>query len=531
MTPATEKNIRFCIKTDNPAATEMLRFYLKSDDYEIRQKAFEGIFFKQEPGIFAELFRLIRENEEMWMKIPFLTPARLGKILDSIIRGNDWEQTRTACEMAVRYKVYESLPAISTLLEVPKPEYVSLSAETTLQLAECFYESLAAAVSSLELRNMDRQREWIAAQMEVPVRKYGIHGRDEFVRAYLMVAKRGYTFLNGVLDDIHSQVCKLMIKLLRESEGGSYYRLLLSYIGDANTPQIINNVLTEKDNKSFVQYLLKWISDAPSQSMKDALKRFNRFSWIRTDNTGLADLIEGLEACFVQLVAHATLPREITLAMFEFILQSSSVEGKRAVMTVIRSFSGDDVNRILLAVASDSDPVVCSKILKILKNRNVKEAVQVIMQNVEHPDPLVRRTIYELMPEFRIENFLQKMGQISPYTAGIIGKIVLNVDPHVHKRISEDIASATPLRRRVAMETLQCMGICGEYEEQIVHLLENDDEVPVRVAACKALGDVVTQNSVQTLTWASHDRNLMVQRAAVESLEKLHHSLYAQSET
>lgn len=521
MTPAAEKTIRFCSKTENSAAIDLLRILLKSDDREIRDKAFEGLYFKKSPEISHELCLLILEDQEKWTRMPFLTPERFSRLIDTIIRGNDLEMAKSACAVVVRYQLYESLPAINSLLERPNPDWIALSTETSLKLATSFYEILASASSSLELRNMDRRREWFASQLEDPVRKFGIHRREEPIKAFLLVTKKDYPLLTSVLDDVHSQACKTIVRLLKESEGGSYYRLLLSYIGDTNAPQIINNILAEKSDKNFVQYLLKWITNAPSQTMRDALKRFNSFSWVRPDNPELADLIEGQEDCFVQLIANTTLPRETTLAMFEFIFKHSSVAGKRTAATLIRSFSGEDVNRILLQAAYDSDPEVCSKIMKIMKTRNIKEADQVIMKNVEHPDPMVRQTIYELMPEFRIENYLQKIGQISENSASLLGRIILNVDPNVRKRLNEDIASAIPFRRRVAIDTIRNMNICEEYEEKLIHILEHDDEVDVRISACMALGNILTGQSVQSLTWASNDRNLTVQRAARQSLEKL----------
>jgi len=528
MTPTTEKNIRFCRKTDNPAAIDLLHFYLEHYDREVREQAFEGLFFKKAPERMSELFGLIHKDERKWISLKFLTSERLSRIVEVILRGNDIDMAQFACSLIVRHKLYETIPVLNSLLERPKPEWIELSATTTLQLAERFYEELAAAKSGLELRNMDRRRQWFAAQLEETVRKFSIHHREEPIKALLLVAQKNYPLLTNIFDDVHSKACKTAIRLLRESKGGGFYRLLFSYLGDVETPQIINEILFQKDEKNFVQYLLKYVTPSPTPTMKDALKRFTKFSWIQPDNIKLADLVKGEEASFIQLVVNASLPREIVLAMFEFIFRSNSVEGKRIAAMAIRTFSGEDVNRILILAASDADPVVCSTIIRIIKSRNLKEADQIIMQNVDRPDSLVRQTIYELMPEFRVENYLQRISQIPDEVATLLGRIVLTVDPNVQRRLDEDIASAVPHRRRIAIDAIRFMNIGENYENKLITILEKDDEVNVRVAACMALGKVLTPTAYQTLQWAFRDRNVMVQRAAAESLESLQDSYHFQ---
>ena len=528
MLPHFEKTIRILTKSPNPSSVDLLRFLLDNLERDVREKAFEGLYMKKNPEIILELFHLVSQNESQWWEVTFLTPERMSRLAEEAIRSDDFELVKLGCDMAIRNNLYETLPAISAMLEVPRPDWGDLSAGTLLKLATCFYNELANAASDLDRRNMDRRREWFAAQLEDPVRRYPIHGRIEPVKAFLLVVKKNNPFLLNLFGDVHSQVCKTVIDLLQNSEEVGYYRLLLGFIDDANAPPVLDLILTAKTDKKFVNYLLRVVGDNPSQTTKDALKRFKAFSWIISGNEAIPDLIAGEEASFVQLIAHATLPRETTLAMFDLIFKLPSVKGRLAAIKAIRAFNGDDVNRILVAAANDSDPEVCSEAFRVMKAKRVREVDQIIMQKYDHPSAMVRDTIYELMPEFRIETFFQKIGQVTDNMARIIGRIVRRIDPNVQKRINEEISSAIPVRRRMAIDAAVYTNLAPEYEETLTHIAENDDEVEVRIAACMALAHVLTNDSWQTLQQVATSHNLAIQQAGVEALKNWQKNLEQQ---
>ena len=519
MQPHIEKTVRFLNKSTNPSSEDLLRFLLNDLEKEVREKAFEGLYLKRTPAILLELFHLVTQNEEQWKRADFLTPERMSRLTEEAIRGGDFELVKHGCDVAVRNNLYETLPAINAMLEVPRPEWAELSAETVLKLGTCFYNELADATSEVERRNMDRRREWFASQLEDGVKRYSIHRRLEPIKAYLLVAKKGYPFLLSALADVHSQVCKTIVDLLQNNEEGSYYRLLLSFVDDANSPPVIDLILASKREPKFVRYLLKMVGPNPAQITKDALKRFKEFSWIAPGNEQeIIELIAGEEVSFVQLLANTTLPRETALAMFELVFSLPSVEARRAAVKALRAFNGDDANRILIAAADDPDPVVCSDVLRLLKAKRVKEVDQLIMQNYDRPSDIIRETIYELMPEFRIETFFQRLDQMTENMANILGRVVRSVDPNVRGRISQEVGSAIPVRRRIAINTMRYTKLAPEYEETLIDVFDNDNDNDVRIAACLALGQVLTVDAFQTLQRATSSTNLALQRAGTEAI-------------
>ncbi|MDR1382821.1 MAG: HEAT repeat domain-containing protein [Planctomycetaceae bacterium] len=517
MTPFLEKTIRFLANSANPLSIELLQFLLGSSDCDTREKAFTGLYLKNSPEILLQLFGKIRDSEKEWLALPFLTPERMSKIIEPTFQSNNYELTEYACQFAVRNKLYESIKSITLLFKVHHPKWIQMAAQAILQLAESFYSDLADAPSETARRNMDRRREWFASQLEDTVRQFGTHGCIEPIKAYLLVAKKNYPFLINTLNDIHSKVCKTIIDLLQNQEETRFYRLLLSFLDDISSPAIVDIILTSKQEQKFVSSLLQMIGTNPSQQTRSALKRFLDFGWIHSDNEKLPDLIAGLEENFVQLIANSGLPRNTSLAMFDFIFRLPSVEGRRAAIKAIRGFHGEDVKNILIEAVEDSDPQVCSEALRLMKNRKISKVDQIILQKVYHPSELVRHTIYQLTPEFHIENFFRNVGQMTESTASAFGKIVRSIDPNTRKHISQEIQSSIPVRRKVAMDVIRYTGLTEEYEDTLITLAENDDETDLRIDAYWMLANIFSADSYQTLQKAERDRNPLVQQAAIQA--------------
>jgi len=207
-----------------------------------------------------------------------------------------------------------------------------------------------------------------------------------------------------------------------------------------------------------------------------------------------------------------------------------SEEGRRAAIKAIRKFHGDDVKEILVQAAEDADPQVKSDAIRLMKLRKMPEAAQVMLQKVNHPSELVRQTIYKMTPEFHIETFFQKVGQMPQKMAWSLGKVIRNVDPNTRKQISQEIKSSISHRRKTAMDVIRYTGLEEEYEETLIDIAENDEEAGLRIEACGMLAHIFSVDSYQTLQRAGHDRNPLVQQAAFHAADNWREAVILQHE-
>ena len=515
-----DKTVKFLGRSDNPAAGDILRFLLDDPDWKTKSLAFDALFLKKDPAISLELFSRFLLNEEDWLNTEAINPDRLARLADSAIRNNDLQLIQLAINLILKHRIYDGLKSILPLLDSPREDIATLAASSAYALAEKFYEELAACTSPVEVRNMDRRREWLSTELDDPVRRFGVHGMVEPIKAFLIVTKKDYPSFLGVMTDQHSQAVKTILDLLENGEHGGYIRLLLSFVEDADSLPLIDIIIAKRSDVRFVRNLLTVIGPQPSQNTKQALKRFKDFAWLKLDHPDLPEMINGLEPGFVQLITNISLPRERTIEMLRYVFTHCSPDGRRTAAEVLRAFTGDDFNAFILETVDDEDPVVCSTILKLIKSRGFKEADQVLMRCVDRPEPEVLQTIYDLMPDFHIESYLQKVEQLPEPTAKALGRIVRKVDAGTDKMLSTEIGSTTPIRRVSTIHSIQHMGLGKEYQDNLIQIVQEDEEMNVRIAACEALSTVLTIEAIRTLKEATQERAFALRNAANEAVEK-----------
>lgn len=519
MTATFEKTLRFLSQTENPAAKDILRVLLDDPDWQVRTKAFDVLYLKMDQDLHVELLLHFLKDEERWLETSVVHPDRLARLADAAIRTQDEKLMNLAVNVLLNHRIYDGLKSLVPLLESPREDIAVLGATSIYCLAMSFYQELAACTSAVELRNFDRRREWFSEELEDAVRRFGVHGMTEPLQAFLIVTRKDYPSFLGVMADHHSLACKTILNFLETGDHGGYLRLLLSFIEDTGAPPQIDLIIAKRQDTRFIRYLLEVIGPQPSPTLKQALKRFKEFTWMNPDNPELLETIKGLEPNFVQLMMNISLPRERLIEMLRYVFAHCSPEGRRAAAESFRLLGGDDFNVVMLEAVNDPDPIVCSTILRQIKNRGLKEADQVIMQCVERPEPEVLRTIYELVSDFHIESYLQKVEQLPDPLARALGKIVKKVDPNMEKVLQTELASTAPVRRMAAIDAIRYTDLGHEFQDYLCNALQTDDETKVRIAACKALSCVLTVEAVQHLKAATEERSFAIREAALEAVQ------------
>ncbi|HBT76035.1 MAG TPA: hypothetical protein DEB39_03720 [Planctomycetaceae bacterium] len=520
MTAFIEKTIKYLVKTDDPAAIALLRPLLDDADVTLRGLAFEAFYLKKNPDLFLELFDRYAADPEAWKPCPQITHDRLGKVVLAAIRSEDKGRMALAKQMVSEHKIYEAMSAFVPLIESADAETARYGAEGVQMLGEMFYKDLSDAPSAVARANLDRQRLWLATELDGVVKRYGMHGMLEPLRAMLMVAKKDYETFQTVTKDIHSAASKKVMEILTEEDHPGFYRLLLSFVDDSDSPPTVDVILAAKTEPLFVRYMLKVIGDSPSDNAKKALKRFTSFAWLTPRNPDLTELIAEQEVPFVRLITNMSLPREQLLATFRRVMKDGNETVRRAVAEALRQYPGDDFNALVMEVLDDPDATVCSHLLRIVKSRNFKGADDIITRFVARQNPEINKTIFDLMPDFRIDSFLSRMGQYAEHKAYTLGNVVRNVDPSTAKVLENEVSSFVALRRQIACDAIRYTGMGGNFLAQLCRIAEADDEANTRIAALHSLADILVKEAIVALQDAMQDKSFVIREAATASAQK-----------
>jgi HEAT repeat protein len=512
MTLFQEKTIKFIGKSENPAANEILQKLLAHTDTDFRKLAFNALYLKKVPALYVILFKQFQKDEEYWGKPGMIPSERLAKIADAALRDVSKQYRDTAAEMAMKYKLHEILPTVILFIEAQDQHLAELMRKTLLSLAESFYNDIMEAPPG-ERRNFDRKRDWFVSQLDGPIKRYSMNGIEEVVQSLLIVTKKDFDLMKLVAADHRSEVAKKMSEFLRTGTHRSYFRLLLNYVDDPDSPATMDVILSERSDALFVRKLLEYVGRDPSPEFREALKRFQNLAWFTAENPELPALVEGLEPNAVQLLQSVSFPKDRAIRLYRFFLERPSVESRRSAAESVRWLLGEDVNRMLLKFVDNSDPQTTAILFKLLKSREVPGIEEILPALIERPDTLIRQAIYEMMPELHVETFASRISQMTPMTAQKMGRYVRLVDPNTYKIIDNDIKSPIPIRRSAACRVAMVTGYAKEFLPQIIEIAERDDEMSVRLSAIAALSTVLVKEALATLKNLTTDRSTDIRDA------------------
>ena len=518
MTVFQEKTIKFIGKSANPAANDILVQLLSHHDTDFRKLAFNALYLKKVPELNVFLFKQFVDNEEFWGKPGVLSGERLAKIVDSAMRDASGKHRQVAAEITMKYKLYEMLPTVVLYLESPDKQLVETMRRVLLHLAESFYNDIMDAPAA-ERRNFDRKREWFVLQLDAPIKRYSVNQIDEVIQSLLIVTKKEFDTMRLVTADHRSALAKKMGEFLRKGTHRSYFRILLNYLDDSNSPAVIDAILSERSDVLFARKLLEYVGPDPSLEFRSALKRFQDIAWFNASNPELPDLVEGLERNAVQLLQSVSFSKERVIRLYCFFLERPSVESRRAAAESVRWLVGEEINRMLLNFVDNSDSQTAAILFRLLKSRNVPGIDDIFPKLIERPDSIIRQAIYEMIPELHVESFASRIGQMTPMTAQTTGRYVRLVDPNTYKVIDDDIKSPIPIRRASACKVAAVTGYAKEFLPRIIEIAEQDDEVSVRLAAISALSTILMKDALETLKYLMGDRSTDI-RDAVEKAVK-----------
>jgi hypothetical protein len=516
MSEFIKRTIKFLGKSHNPSAIEVLLPLLDSVDERIRYLTFDALYLKKHTYLYTKLFEHFIANEAMWTKI---TGERLTRITDAALRSGDVNLRGVAADAVLRYKLYEVLPFIVNGLESADETMSNLTRSMLMQLSEFFYNDLAQCPSEIDRRNLDRRRDWFVQQLDVPIKRYAINKIDEVIRSLLIVTKKDYDPLRTVVGDHRSAACQRASELLLNGTHGSYIRLLLSFFGDSESPAVIDELLSSRSDKVFVQRMLEVVGLNPTDMMKDCLKRFKSFDWLDPDNPQLMDLISERETQTIQLVQYSGMTKDHKLRLYRFFMKHSPPEARRAAVEAMRYVIGDDVNSLLLDSINDPDATTCAMIFRLLKSRDVREVDQYFSQLVERDEEEIRKAIYDTIPELHIELFKSRIIQMSPETAKILGRYVRKVDPFTLKVLNDDIMSPIAIRRHTACMAAAVTGYADTFQDRIIEIALRDDDNHTRVAAIHALSVVMTKDAVTVIQSMLNEHSISIRDAAAVALK------------
>ena len=527
MNAGLKATFQFLAKTENRAADDVLVAGLDSPHRMIRDQALRATLTRTSPEGHREVFRRLSTFDEKSRKIISQRAERILEVVSEAAQNPDEATCASACDAIVSFRMYDALPALVAVLEMPGNPNVTATARTILKLTELFYSELCALDDQPQRRDLDTLRKHLTVGLEQATRKYHVHKRFEVVLAFLLVAKQQNIMLRQILRAPDDRSHQAVVKMLSDSSRGGLIRLLLSFLEDPQLPLVVRKIISSRTDQKFVENLLEKVGPKPSKTMADRLDQFDQLEWASPGNSLLKRLDDQYQYNAVNLIMSTSVDRQKVLETVGYLLQEGNPGGRRAAARALAEFDGPEATELALNALNDEDPEVRAHILRQLRPRKVPGAMSLLFRMVGDSSDEVRRALREALPEFTFRQFLANFEYLADELQPVAGHLVRQIDEEAVEQLNTEIASPSPVRRRRGVLVASVMGVVYPLEKVVIKLLSDDDHM-VRVAAAKALADCDTMPTWEALRDAMFDSSVAVKEAAEQSLQQISQSLEQQ---
>jgi len=524
MKAGLKATFQFLAKTENEAAVDVLVAGLDCPEASSRHGALRALLDRRSPAGHREVFRKLATLDEASRAIVNERSERISDAVTETLQNPDPQACAAACDAIVSFRLYGALPAVVALLVDEGNPHSELMAKTALKLTEQFYEELSGAGDQPKFRQQDTIRNRVTAALEDATRKFHRHERPEAVEALLIVAKQKNVTLRQLLQRTEESSHEAIVERLSGSSRGGVIRLLLGFLEDPQMSAVVSKVICGRCDLKFVDHLLQKIGPRPSRAVAETLGRFDSVAWAEPGHELLERISSAAQEGAVQLLLRSSIDRERVLEVIGHLLLKGKPAGRRAAAQALAQFKGPRAATLAVQALNDQDPEVQAAIIPQLRPQKIPSAMSLLIRMVDNIDERVRAALREAMPEFTFRHFLTNFDSMPEELQSIAGHLVQKIDSQAAEKITAEMGSPSPVRRRRAVQAAGTMGLIKDVEKLAIGLLSDEDHM-VRVAAAKSLSDCKSMPSWEALRDALLDRSVIVQEAAEQSLEQISRSL------
>jgi hypothetical protein len=517
------KTFQYLATTDNESAVGVLISGLDSPYKPTGEGSLRALLRCPNLVAHREVFRRLPTLDSQLRSVIHERPDRLVCIFTEVLRTADPLTHRMAYQMAIKFRLYDAIPTLLSVLVDPANPDPPQTAVSIFRLTEAFYKELSGVEKAVKTQDLDKLRTKITSCLEESVRKYHRHRQKAVIEAFLLLAKTNNVGLHYVLSNPDEVAYEPMLDVLLNSPQGGVKRLLMGYFSKPPMPQAIIRTIGRRCDAGFVSLLAKE-AEKTTKNVLESISSIENYTWAVPGHELFEKLDESAQAGAVSLLMSSAIDRTIVGKVIEYLFLLGNAGGRRMAAKALSKFAGPEIDEMILGGLQDDDPAVLASLLVQLRPRNIPGAFERLLAMVDHPHPCVKDALREALPEFCVHRFLHQFDMLPEELRMSTGCLVRKLDPESTTLLNAEMQSPSPARKLRAIEAAGAMGLVSEVESQIIELLADDDHM-VRTAAARALAGCKSIPSWEALRKALLDRCVLVQEAVEQSMEFIVRSL------
>ena len=520
-----EQTIRVLARSNNRAASELLKLAMDSSHDGIRKSACTEVIFTSGPKVVMEHLQNLSTIDEHIHEIFAANPDKLVSPIRTAFLSKDHALQKNAVRATLQFKVYDMIPALLFMIADRNEREIKTDVPMTellIRLTRQFIKDIETNEISDALRRYILHETW--QSLERTLKEFRRSDNPACIKVFLLLGRympdSGFQAKELFRNPIHP-VYTALAGIVQTSSDDFVFRFILDSLEAPTAPGLILAALSNRTDLAFLEYLFENMDSPPSSYFQGNLQRIRRFDWIASAQAFLSHFSEKAQQSLLDLIRFSQLPQEEAYTVYRQVYQSGKSAGRCAALAEIANFPLEESKDIITEAMDDDDPEVQATALRQIRKVNSTQGMVQILQKIDSPHEVVREAVRMVLPEFQIRRFLNSFDQLTEEQRAQTLKIIRKIDPALPEVLAREIQADNPVMKARALKSIEIGNLVGLLEEPLCTVLLRDEAAVLRVKAAALLADGKREVSRLSLLQAMHkDTSLDVRLTAKASLEK-----------
>ena len=523
MSHSIDKTLRLLGKSKNKAAARLLETALSSSDEVVRQLASQELVSSRGVRGLVDLIGRVDHLDDASLALFDKQRDKMASALRSAILSQDPRLNRNAFRIILSRQYFEILPTLLRILiesgddldaDSPVPEVID-------QLSLQYVQALDGG----------RQRRYLRETVLPTILRalspllLGFHRDDPplipmlFLRLYPFLPVE-YLDTAKILRNSSLPVYRVLQQILLSGDIPTACDFIRYCFNNPDSPPLAQIAFSQRMDVPFLERIFESLDESVSPDFMDNLKRMQSIEWLDKLRVVLDQLEDTSQKGLVTIIRFAHLTTERRQSLLMEIFRYGKPAGRLAALNLLTLSSGKQIDQLVWQACDDNDPGVQSAALKQLRHRELPDASIKILQLADSPHALVRETVQSLMPDFRLDRFLDTFDQMSEEQRSMTFKLIKKIDPNLNEQIRRQLLLGEPIQQAKSLLCIEYGEMVPNFEDELCTILMRAETPAMRIKVAKLLAAGRRELSRGTLVQAFHrDTDPGVRAAAKQSLE------------
>lgn len=519
-----EQTIRLLARSNNRAASELLKRATRSSHPELQKAAYAEIVSGGGQKAVMDYIQKLDSLDPHVQEVLAQNPGRLAGAIRAAFMSRDPVLQKNAVKATIVFRVYDLIPTLLHFLtdRVDKRPHLDIPfGELLTRLTIKFVEDIEA----------NRIAESYQHYILVETKDILLKGVREYRRSDDPLVLKIFLMLGPYIHDDEFQLGQFfrnpthpiyvaLANLVQTINDKYIFQFILESLEAPRVPGFVLAAISNRVDFPFLDHIFQKMDVPSSKTFQENVKRVHRLDWLGSIRTFLSQWSEKAQLGLLEMLQYIGISREELFQSYIQVAQFGQPGARCVAMKELVAFPIEETQSIIENAIDDEDPSVQATAISLLRNRNNPHIASRLIQKIDSPYESVRNAARTLLPEFQMQRFLESYDQLNNDQRIATLHIVQKVDADAMKTLSQELLGGVPSMKVKAIRCIELGKLVVVMEESLCNVLLHEEINALRIKTAHLLAEGKREISRHTLLQVSlRDADNDVRLAAKMSLE------------